>query len=77
MKTVQVVLDDDLLKEADRVARSERCNRSALVRAALREYLARRRIAEMDERDRKGYERRPVGPGEFDAWDPVAERPED
>ena len=34
-------------------------NRSALFREALREYLRRAHIAELEERDRRGYEARP------------------
>lgn len=39
MSIVQIVLDDDLLKAADKVARRQKVNRSALVRDALRAHL--------------------------------------
>jgi metal-responsive CopG/Arc/MetJ family transcriptional regulator len=75
MKTIQIVVEEDLLRAADRVVKRERISRSALFRDALREHLKRRRIAEMEERERRGYERFP--PVEFDAWDKVASWPEE
>jgi hypothetical protein len=61
-----VILEDELLREADREARRNRINRSQLVRTALREHLRRRRIRELEERHRRAYEESPEYPGEFD-----------
>lgn len=69
MKTIQVVLDEATLREADRVAALERVNRSQLVRKALAAYFARAREAALEEQHRRGYEEHPVRPGEFDVWD--------
>jgi len=74
-KTVQVVIEEELLRAADREVRRLRVSRSALFRDALREHLKRRRIAEMEERERRGYEQFP--PVEFDVWDKVRSWPED
>ena len=41
MQTIQVVLEEKLLRDADRAARRVRVNRSALIREALREHLKR------------------------------------
>jgi metal-responsive CopG/Arc/MetJ family transcriptional regulator len=76
MKTIQVVLDEALLKEADHEARRANMNRSALIREALAYYLERSRQVELEARHRRGYERKPVLPGEFDAWDAVQAWPE-
>jgi Arc/MetJ-type ribon-helix-helix transcriptional regulator len=76
VKTIQVVLDEALLQRADRAARRQRVNRSALIRAALAEYLERGRLAELEAGQRRGYQRHPVAPGEFDAWDKVPGWPE-
>jgi len=76
MKTIQIVLDESALRAADREARRAKLNRSALFRKALAYYLRRRRIIELEERQRRGYERAPVKPGEFDAWDKVLAWPE-
>jgi metal-responsive CopG/Arc/MetJ family transcriptional regulator len=74
-RTIQVVLDETLLRAADRVVKSAKISRSELIRDALREHLKRRRIAAMQERERRGYERFP--PVEFDVWDRVLAWPTD
>jgi metal-responsive CopG/Arc/MetJ family transcriptional regulator len=77
MKTIQIVVEEDLLRAADRVARRAKVNRSMLFRAALRDYLRRKRIEGLEERHRRAYERFPEQPGEFDVWDKVLSWPED
>jgi len=59
METIQIVIDSKLRQAADRAAKRRKVNRSALFREALREYLRRAHIAELEERDRRGYEARP------------------
>lgn len=73
--TIQVVLEEALLKAADRAARRLKLNRSALIRDALREHLKRLRTNERERLDRHGYEKFPDD--EFAAWDKVASWPED
>jgi hypothetical protein len=75
VKTVQVVLDEPLLRAVDREARRAKLNRSELFRLAARQYLERRRIEELERRHRERYERFP--PAEFDVWDKVAAWPDD
>ena len=77
MKTIQVVLDERTLAAADRAASRGRMNRSALIREALGQYLARLRESGLEERHRRGYAHAPVQPGEFDVWDRVQGWPED
>jgi metal-responsive CopG/Arc/MetJ family transcriptional regulator len=60
MEKIQVLLDGDLLKAADRAARKLKTNRSALFRDALRAHLRRIDASEREKRDREGYERFPV-----------------
>jgi metal-responsive CopG/Arc/MetJ family transcriptional regulator len=55
METIRVVLDAELLKAADTAAKRRKVTRSQLVREALREHLARLRILEREEIDRRGY----------------------
>ena len=74
-RTIQIVLEEDLLKAADREVRATRVSRSALFREALKEHLKRRQIAELEERERRGYAKFPAV--EFDAWDGVLSWPED
>lgn len=75
MVTIQVVLEEELLKTADRVARRLNLNRSALIRNALREHLKRLRTLEKERLDRQGYEKFPDE--EFAVWDGVAAWPEE
>jgi metal-responsive CopG/Arc/MetJ family transcriptional regulator len=75
VQTIQVVLEDSLLKLADRAARRAKVNRSALFREALREHLKRLETLEKERRDRVGYERTPAT--EFDVWNKVAAWPEE
>jgi ribbon-helix-helix CopG family protein len=75
MKTIQIVLEEKLLRAADRAAHTAKMNRSALFREALREYLKRKRLREMEERERQAYKKHPLV--EFEGWDEVAAWPED
>ena len=77
METIQVVLDTKLLKAADRAAKRQRVNRSALIRQALQEHLKRLRVAELEERDRRGYQAQPQRIEEYRPWEEVAAWPED
>jgi predicted transcriptional regulator len=76
VETIQVVLEPELLKAADRAAKQAGCNRSALVRQALRQYLATQRTVAREAADRAGYQRSPQG-AEDSAWDGVAAWPPD
>ena len=50
MRTVQVVLEPELLREVDLAAKKHHINRSALIRDALRNHLKRIRILDLEER---------------------------
>ncbi len=69
MRTVQMTLDDDLVKAVDRVAKTLRTNRSAFTRKALQEALERYRLEQLEQKHRLGYEKKPVSGEEFSAWD--------
>jgi metal-responsive CopG/Arc/MetJ family transcriptional regulator len=77
METIQVVLDGDLLREADRAVRKLKTNRSALFREALRAHLKRLDLLEREKRDREGYVRYPDSTDEPAVWDKVADWPEE
>ncbi|MDA2924687.1 ribbon-helix-helix protein, CopG family [Acidobacteria bacterium AH-259-L09] len=77
MKTIQIVIDDKLLKATDRAAKQAKMNRSALVREALRHYLKQLHSREQERRDRQGYERHPDTEPELAVWEEVAAWPED
>ena len=77
METIQVVLEADLLKAADKAVRKLKTNRSALFREALREHLKRIDSAEREKRDREGYERYPDSLDQPAVWDRVADWPDE
>lgn len=77
METVQVVMGKQLLHAADRAARRLKQNRSALIRDALRAHLERLSVLELEERDRRGYEKVPEAAEDLAVWEKVAEWPED
>ena len=69
MRTVQMTIDDDLIKEVDRIAKQLRTSRSAFTRMALREAIARCHIEQLEKKHRQGYEQNPVVPDEFSVWE--------
>jgi metal-responsive CopG/Arc/MetJ family transcriptional regulator len=75
METVQVVLDKELLRAADKAARQTKRNRSALMRDALREHLRRLEVRASEERDREGYSRQPQLDIESRPWEAEAAWP--
>ncbi len=77
METIQVVLDGELLRAADRAARKLKTNRSALFREALRAHLKSLDVRDRERTDRKGYLRYPDSLDEPAVWDRVADWPED
>ena len=77
METIQIVLDSELLRLADRAAKKLKTNRSALFREALRAHLKRMDLRQREMRDREGYLRYPDSLDEPTAWDKVADWPED
>ncbi len=77
METIQIVIDADLLRAADRAVRRLKTNRSALLREALRAYLKRLDTRDKERRDREGYVRYPDSLDEPAVWDKVADWPDD
>lgn len=69
MKTVQMTLDEELVKAVDQAAKKLRTNRSAFTRKALRDALARYRMEQLEKKHKRGYERNPVTAGEFSVWE--------
>lgn len=69
MRTVQMTLDEDLVRMVDRVSKKLRVSRSAFTRDALREALVRYAVNQQEKKHREGYERQPVAAGEFAVWE--------
>ena len=69
MRTVQMTMEEDLIAEVDRVVKELRTSRSEFTRRALKEAIGRLRTGEKERKQREGYARRPVEPGEFSDWE--------
>ena len=69
MRTIQMTLDDDLVKTVDRVSKQLHTSRSAFTRRALREALTRYSLEQMERKHRQGYEQHPVSVDEFSVWE--------
>lgn len=69
MKTVQMTLDEDLVKAVDRAAKRLGTTRSGFAREALRAALRKVHITELERKHREGYHRKPVKRGEFSDWE--------
>ena len=69
MKTVQMTLDEDLVRSVDRVVKKMHTTRSAFTRDALRDALERLNVVRLEQQHRKGYEIHPVNKAEFSVWE--------
>ena len=69
MKTVQMTLTEELIKKLDQVVKDLHTTRSAFTRQALWEAITHIRTRKLEKKHRQGYEKKPVQPGEFDAWE--------
>lgn len=70
MKTVQMTLDEDLIKVVDKVVKQLGTTRSSFARDALRAAVKRNRILELERKHREGYRTKPVQAHEFGDWEP-------
>jgi len=69
MKTVQMTLDEHLVKAVDSAAKKLGTTRSGFTREALRSALKEVRLKELESKHREGYKRKPVKRGEFSGWE--------
>jgi metal-responsive CopG/Arc/MetJ family transcriptional regulator len=68
MKTIQMTIDERLLKLVDKMSRARMTNRSEFIRQVLEAEIRRQRVREDEARHANGYVREPITPGEFDIW---------
>jgi predicted transcriptional regulator len=68
MKTIQMTIDERLLKLVDKMSRAHRTTRSAFIRDALAAKIEREQIREKELRHADGYAQKPVVAGEFEVW---------
>ncbi len=69
MKTIQITIDDTLLKKVDLVTHRKKIARSQFIRQALEDTLRQMAVEELEQKQAEGYRRHPVTPGEFDVWE--------
>ena len=69
MRTVQMTLDEELIKLVDRLAKRMHTNRSAFTRQALQQAVRRTQTQELEARHQEGYLRKPVAADEFSIWE--------
>jgi CopG family transcriptional regulator / antitoxin EndoAI len=69
MRTVQMTLDESLVKAIDRIAKGLHTSRSAFTRDALRDAITKHNVKQLERKHRLGYEKQPVAKGEFDVWE--------
>ena len=77
MATIQIVLDDDLLEQTDKLAHARRVNRSALIREALRAHLKKLHFQDLENKEREAYRHEPDERAEVALWEGVADWPDD
>jgi metal-responsive CopG/Arc/MetJ family transcriptional regulator len=68
MKTIQMTIDEPLLREVDRVIVELDTTRSAFIREALEAALRRHEILKLEQQHAHGYRQHSVQPGKFDVW---------
>ncbi len=68
MKTIQMTIDEPLLRELDAGAEQDSMARSAFMRKGLRQFLRIRQLAEWDRQDRAAYAADPQTAEEIDEW---------
>ena len=69
MRTIQMTLDDNLVKAVDRVSKELHTNRSAFTRKALQDALVRYKQEQLEIKHRRGYEQNPVATDEVSVWE--------
>jgi len=69
MRTIQMTLDDDLVKKVDAIANELQTTRSAFTRDALREAVQQYNIRCRELKHRQGYADNPINKEEFSVWE--------
>ena len=69
MRTIQMTLDDDLVRKVDDIVNELKTTRSAFTRDALREAVKQYSIRRLELKHRQGYTAHPVTKEEFSVWE--------
>jgi metal-responsive CopG/Arc/MetJ family transcriptional regulator len=77
MRTVNVALNEDLLRSADQAAKRIGVSRSALIRQALAAHLKSLEMREELRKDQEGYEKYPDTEPDRMGWEQVTSWPDE
>ena len=69
MKTIQMTIDEELLRDVDQVTKKLQTSRSEFIRRAMNKLLNELKTKNFEKLHREGYEKYPVKKGEFDVWE--------
>ncbi len=69
VRTVQMTLEDALLKSVDQAAKKLHTTRSAFARLALKEALRNLKTKQLEDRHRRGYQAHPAARTEVGVWE--------
>lgn len=69
VKNIQISIQENLLAAVDRAMGHVKMTRSALIAAALKNYLRFLETRLLEQRHAEGYGKKPVRRGEFDGWE--------
>ncbi len=69
MKTVQMTLEDELVKSVDQAAKKLHTTRSAFTRLALKDALRNLKTRQLEEKHREGYLSHPTSKSEWGVWE--------
>ena len=69
MHTIQMTLDDELVKSVDAISKELNTSRSAFTRHALQEAVKKYNIDRLEIKHRQGYTAHPVSKEEFGVWE--------
>jgi metal-responsive CopG/Arc/MetJ family transcriptional regulator len=69
MRTIQMTLDDELVKKVDAISKELNTSRSAFTRHALQEAVKQHNIDRLEIKHRQGYKVYPVNKEEFSVWE--------
>lgn len=70
MKTIQMTIDESLLKQVDQTVQELQTTRSAFIRQALLQAMRQFQLLRLEERDAAGYQIKPAQAGETNEWLP-------
>lgn len=69
MKTVQMTLDEELVKQVDLIVNKTNTSRSAFTREALTRAIKHYQKLELEKKQQQGYAKKPVQDDEFELWE--------